>query len=209
MITDSFDNKSMAKINPKPKENRLKCDACIVTFSNIIENYVLKNYNVQQYSSYKMVTGTFPVYKINYNSKVFAFYKTFLGAPASVGILEDVTEVIDANKFIVFLFFFYVLKLLDLSINSNSRRFDEAYKFLALHFKIIVRCEADCLDFFTLVLNCCRKLVKLCLISLCSLYPVLSHNEIFVFYKLFFKLRFYFRKVKINAFRKRLQIGFY
>ena len=102
MITDSFDNKSMAKINPKPKENRLKCDACIVTFSNIIENYVLKNYNVQQYSSYKMVTGTFPVYKINYNSKVFAFYKTFLGAPASVGILEDVTEVIDANKFIVF-----------------------------------------------------------------------------------------------------------
>ena len=27
MIIDSFDDKSMAKINPKPKENRLKCDA--------------------------------------------------------------------------------------------------------------------------------------------------------------------------------------
>ena len=67
MIIDSFDNKSEAKINPKPKENRLKCDACIVTFSNIIEDYVLKKYNVEKCSSYKMVTGTFPIYRINYN----------------------------------------------------------------------------------------------------------------------------------------------
>ena len=102
MIIDSFDNKSEAKINPKPKENRLKCDACIVTFSNIIEDYVLKKYNVEKCSSYKMVTGTFPIYRINYNGKIFAFYKTFLGAPASVGILEDVTEVIDTKKFVVF-----------------------------------------------------------------------------------------------------------
>ena len=102
MITDSFDNKSLAKINPNPKENRLKCDACIVTFSNIIEEYVLENYEVEPYSSYKMVTGTFPVYKINYKGKVFAFYKTFLGAPASVGIFEEVTKVIDTKKFVVF-----------------------------------------------------------------------------------------------------------
>lgn len=47
MIINSFDDKSPAKINPKPKENRVKCDACIVTFSNIIEDYVLKNYNVE------------------------------------------------------------------------------------------------------------------------------------------------------------------
>lgn len=102
MITDSFDDKSQAKINPKPKENRLKCDACIVTFSNIIEEYVVKNYNAEQVSSYKMVTGTFPIYKINYNGKTFAFYKTILGAPASVGTLEDITKEIDTNKFIVF-----------------------------------------------------------------------------------------------------------
>lgn len=102
MITGSFDNKSRAKINPKPKENRLKCDACIITFSYIIEEYVLKNYDIEEYSFYKMVTGIFPVYKIKYNNKVFAFYKTQLGAPASVGALEDVTEIIDTNKFIVF-----------------------------------------------------------------------------------------------------------
>lgn len=93
MIIDSFDDKSMAKINPKPKENRLKCDACIVTFSNIIEEYVLKNYNVERCSTYKMVTGTFPIFKINYNGKIFAFYKTFLGAPAS-----DYIKIKNANK---------------------------------------------------------------------------------------------------------------
>lgn len=102
MIIDSFDDKSIAKINPTPKENRLKYDACIITFSNVIEDYVLNNYDVEQFSTYKMVTGTFPIYKINFNGKIFAFYKTLLGAPASVGTLEDVTREIDTNKFVVF-----------------------------------------------------------------------------------------------------------
>ena len=102
MIIDSFDDKSIAKINPTPKENRLKCDACIITFSNVIEDYVLNNYDVERFSTYKMVTGTFPIYKINFNGKIFAFYKTLLGAPASVGTLEDVTREIDTNKFVVF-----------------------------------------------------------------------------------------------------------
>ena len=34
MITDSFDNKSPAIINPVKKENRIKVDACIITFSH-------------------------------------------------------------------------------------------------------------------------------------------------------------------------------
>ena len=102
MITDSFDAKSMAKINPKIGENRIKCDACIITFSNIIEEYVLNNYQVEPISCFKTVTGTFPIYKINYKDRLFAFYKTFVGGPSSVGLLENVTEVIDTNKFIMF-----------------------------------------------------------------------------------------------------------
>ncbi len=102
MIINSFDNKSKSKINPKPVENRLKCDACIITFSNIIEEYVLKNFNVEPFSEITMVTGSIPVYKLSYNNKTFAFYKTYMGAPAAVGCLEDVTQVIDTKKFIVF-----------------------------------------------------------------------------------------------------------
>ena len=41
-------------------------------------------------------------YIFKYNRRIFAFYKTLLGAPASVGILEDATEVIDTKKFVVF-----------------------------------------------------------------------------------------------------------
>ena len=102
MIINSFDDESPAKINPKKKENRIKCDACIVTFSNIIEEYVINNYSAKQCSIFKVVTGDYPIYKINYKGKTFAFYKTLLGSSASVGILEDVTEVIDTDKFVVF-----------------------------------------------------------------------------------------------------------
>lgn len=102
MIIDSFDDKSPSKINPSPKEDRFKCDACIITFSYIIMDYVLRNFDVEEISSYKTVNGISPIYRINYNGKVFALYKTILGAPASVGALEDVTEVIDTKKYVMF-----------------------------------------------------------------------------------------------------------
>ena len=44
-LVNSFDKETPSKINPKYNEDRIKCDACIVTFSNIIEEYVLKKYN--------------------------------------------------------------------------------------------------------------------------------------------------------------------
>ena len=45
MITDSFDDKSKAIVNPKMKENAPVVDACIITFSYIIEKLVLENYD--------------------------------------------------------------------------------------------------------------------------------------------------------------------
>lgn len=102
MIVDSFDNKSEAKINPKLKENAPIVDACIVTFSNIIEKYVLENYNCKQIGQFKFVTGITPIYQINYNNKKFAFYKTYVGAPACVGTIEDTLSEIKTDKYIVF-----------------------------------------------------------------------------------------------------------
>lgn len=65
MIIDSFDNQSEAKINPnpKPKENRLICDACIITFSNIIEDHVLNHYDCEKIGELKFVTGPLSVYQ--------------------------------------------------------------------------------------------------------------------------------------------------
>ena len=102
MITDSFDNKSNAKINPCIRENKGKCDICIITFSNIIEEYVLNKFNCKKIVEIKCVTGATPVYILNYKNKIIAFYKTYLGAPACVGRLENVTEWIDTKKFVMF-----------------------------------------------------------------------------------------------------------
>lgn len=102
MITDSFDNKSEAKINPHLKENAPIVDACIVTFSYIIEKFVLENYKCKQIGQFKFATGITPIYQIEYKSKKFAFYKTYVGAPACVGSIEDTLSEIKSNKYIVF-----------------------------------------------------------------------------------------------------------
>ncbi|MDO4303380.1 MAG: nucleoside phosphorylase [Bacillota bacterium] len=102
MITDSFDNQSAAKINPQLKEGALCVDACIVTFSYMIEKFVLENYKCEQIGQLYSVTGITPLYQIDYNNKKFAFYKTYVGAPACVGAIEDTLSEIKTNKYILF-----------------------------------------------------------------------------------------------------------
>lgn len=102
MIIDSFDNKSKAIINPHIKENAPIVDACIVTFSHIIEKYVLENYRCTKIGQFKFVTGITPIYQIEFKGKKFAFYKTYVGAPACVGTIEDTLSEIKTNKYIVF-----------------------------------------------------------------------------------------------------------
>ena len=102
MITDSFDNQSKAIINPCTNENAPKVDACILTFSHVIEEFVLKNYDCKQIAFFKFATGITPIYRINYKGKVFAFYKTYVGAPACVGSVEDTLSVIKTDKYVVF-----------------------------------------------------------------------------------------------------------
>ena len=102
MITNTFDDKSQAIINPINKENRSQCDVVIATFSNEIENYVVNKYNAQKVNEFSCCNGKLPIYTFEYNGKNFGFYKTLLGAPASVGMLEDVATMFDCKKFVVF-----------------------------------------------------------------------------------------------------------
>lgn len=102
MITDSFDNQSKAIINPMINENAPEVDACILTFSNKIEEFVLANYKCKQIGAFWFATGMTPVYQIEYKGKKFAFYKTYVGAPACVGTVEDTLAVIKTDKYVVF-----------------------------------------------------------------------------------------------------------
>lgn len=102
MITDSFDDKSPAILNPQTRDNRPKADVCILTFSHEIERHVLENYACEEIASLLSATGRTPVYAIRRGGKTIAFYKTYVGAPITVGLAEDAAAELDCRKFILF-----------------------------------------------------------------------------------------------------------
>lgn len=102
MITEAFDNKSKAIIEPLINENAPAVDACILTFSYKIEEFVTKNYECKQIGTFYFATGETPVYCIEYKGKKIAFYKTYVGAPACVGTVEDSLSIIKTKKYVVF-----------------------------------------------------------------------------------------------------------
>lgn len=102
MITDSFDNKTPAKINLTRNENAPKADAVILTFSNKIEEFVAAAYDCEKVGELWMATGMTPVYLINYNGKKIGFYRTYVGAPACVATVEEVLQILDTDKVIHF-----------------------------------------------------------------------------------------------------------
>jgi len=102
MITDTFDNSTPAIIEPRRKENAPKVDACIITFSHEIEAFVRENFEAREFASLVCVTGRTPVYLIERNEKKIAFYKTYVGAPITVGLIEDTMVEFDCPKFILF-----------------------------------------------------------------------------------------------------------
>lgn len=102
MITDSFDIDSSAIISPQVKDNPIKCDVVIITFSDKIEEFVVDKFGAKKVNEFTCVNGTFPIYTIEHKGKVFGFYRTLLGAPTSVGMLEEVAMMFDCKKFLVF-----------------------------------------------------------------------------------------------------------
>lgn len=102
MITDSFDNQSESKINPYLRKDAAVVDACIVTFSHIIENYVQEQYDLQQIGQSIAVTGNLPIYQFCHHGKKFAFLKSYAGAPACVATIEDTLSEIQTDTYIVF-----------------------------------------------------------------------------------------------------------
>lgn len=102
MITNSFDDRSPAKINPSDGAEALRVDACIITFSWMIEKYVLEHFACRQIGVSKSVTGDTPVWQFESGGKTFAFFKSFVGAPACVAMIEDTRAVFSTENYILF-----------------------------------------------------------------------------------------------------------
>lgn len=102
MITDSFDNRSPAIINPVRRENAPEADVCIVTFSHEIEKYVAEKYACGEIAALWCASGKTPVYLIERNGRRFAFYRTYVGAPITVGLMEDAMTELKCDRYILF-----------------------------------------------------------------------------------------------------------
>lgn len=102
MITNTFDPNPTAKLNPFINQDAIKVDACIITFSYIIEKFVTEAYDCEKIGESKSVTGNTPIYLIKYNNKKFAFFKSFVGAPAAAASVEDTRAVFSTDKYVLF-----------------------------------------------------------------------------------------------------------
>ncbi len=102
MIIDSFDNKTPAIIQPSRKTDAPAVDIMIITFSYRIEEYIKKHFVCTPIATLYSAAGLTPVYRIDYKGKKIGFYKTYIGAPCTVGWLEDVLSEVKVDKFIMF-----------------------------------------------------------------------------------------------------------
>ena len=102
MITDSFDNHTEAKINPYFNENAVELDVCILTFSRVIEEYVLASYPCEKVGETRDAADTRTLYRFDYKGKKVGFFKTYVGAPACVGSIETAFSQIRTRRFVVF-----------------------------------------------------------------------------------------------------------
>ena len=102
MITNSFDDRSPAKINPNWNNDTPRVEAMIATFSNMIEKYVVENYACEKVGQMRMAHGSTDVYCLEYHGKKFGFYRTWVGAPACVGTVEEIREILNTDKLIHF-----------------------------------------------------------------------------------------------------------
>lgn len=102
MITEAFDNKTEEIIKVGRNENAKKVDACILTFSNEILQYVLEQYDCTQIGNLYSSNGANPVYGFSYKGKKFAVYMSYVGAPGCVADIEDTLTLIETDKYVVF-----------------------------------------------------------------------------------------------------------
>ncbi len=102
MITDTFENQSEEIIKVPRNENAVRVDACILTFSHVILQYVLDAYDCTKIGDLYSSNGANPVYGFHYEGRYFAVYMSYVGAPACVADMEDTLSLINTDKYVVF-----------------------------------------------------------------------------------------------------------
>ncbi len=102
MITEAFDNQTEEIIKEWRNESAKKVDACILTFSHEILQYVLEQYDCVKIGDLYSSNGANPVYGFTYEGKEFAVYMSYVGAAGCVADMEDTLSLINTDRYIVF-----------------------------------------------------------------------------------------------------------
>ncbi len=102
MITDSFDNQTPAIIIPHRRKDAPRLDAMIITFSYVIAEYIRSHFSCTQIATLRSAAEEIPVYMMDYQGRKVGFFRTNIGAPATVGFVEDMLAEVDVNKIILF-----------------------------------------------------------------------------------------------------------
>ena len=99
MITDTFDLETEEIRTISKREDAVKVDACILTFSYEIMKYILEVMDCELIGNLYSSNGANPIYGFTYEDRYFATYMTPVGAPSSVAEMEDSQSLITTDKY--------------------------------------------------------------------------------------------------------------
>ncbi|MBR3164337.1 nucleoside phosphorylase [Candidatus Saccharibacteria bacterium] len=102
MLEEMFDDQSRAIIDPPTGDHPLAVDACLVTFSHVILKDAISRYDAKKIGFLPFVTEDLNFYLIEYAGKRFAIFRTYTGAPACVGTIEESISLISTRNYLVF-----------------------------------------------------------------------------------------------------------
>ena len=104
MITDSFDITTESVTSPEAflGERGNEVDICIVTFSRIISEEVLKRFQCVKMWEIPSCNGRVPVYYFIYNGRKIGFYLSHIGSACAANDIIEVGWSSGATKFIAF-----------------------------------------------------------------------------------------------------------
>lgn len=104
MINETFDKTTEAVISPENaygKRDTL-CDICIITFSYVVLQNILNEFDCEVIAEIACANGNIPIYRLEYKGRKIAVYLTMISSAGAGTCLEEARCLTGASKFIMF-----------------------------------------------------------------------------------------------------------
>lgn len=104
MITDSFDTETAPVISLKDiyGEQKRLADVCIITFSEVIYQTVLKSQTCERITEIGACNGCIPIHAFEHHGRKIAFYLSPLGSALASECLLEAAWLTGADRFVMF-----------------------------------------------------------------------------------------------------------